>query len=239
MHPRLIYTLVLFDPAIQPHSNQFDGGTLLETGKQTMTKSTQFSTHRRDIWSSRAAAAESFKKSPAYKAWDPRVLDRWIRYGLRDLPTSIYTEVEPGAERKPVTLTTTRHQEVFTLSRPNYDGPPGKDIPFNRTTHPDLNPALPGSHPFYRSEPNLLFTQMPHLRPSVLYMFAGKSGMSHPIARAQKLEITGIGVGGSGGVAEGRVQHTCFEVSGHLIPLEMPGKCTDEVVQWLGAELRR
>lgn len=45
MHPRLIHTLVLLDPAIQPHSTKFDGGTLLETGKQTMTKSTQFSTH--------------------------------------------------------------------------------------------------------------------------------------------------------------------------------------------------
>lgn len=70
-------------------------------------------------------------------------------------------------------------------------------------------------------------------------MFAGKSGMSHPIALAHKLEITDIGVGGSGGVAEGKVQHTCFEASGHLIPLEMPGKCADEVVQWLGTELRR
>ncbi|KAH8736089.1 hypothetical protein BGZ61DRAFT_472454 [Ilyonectria robusta] len=31
-----------------------------------------------------------FKKSKLYQSWDPRVLDAWVRYGLRELPTDLY-----------------------------------------------------------------------------------------------------------------------------------------------------
>lgn len=246
MHPRLIHTLVLLDPTIQHQSTTVESQARSEY-KAAIAKTTQLSTYRRDQWPSRKAAAESFNRNPFYQAWDPRVLERWVKYGLRDLPTAIYPldESTPSrnsnddADNRPVTLRTTRHQEVFTYSRPNYDGPPGKNIPVNRTTHPDLNPNYLGSYPFYRPEPAQVFAQLPLLRPSVLYIFGGKSEMSLPKAIAEKLANTGTGVGGSGGVGAGRVRDVRLAEAGHLVAQEAPVECAKAAAGWLGAELRR
>ncbi|KAJ5665946.1 uncharacterized protein N7477_008394 [Penicillium maclennaniae] len=74
MHPRLLHTLVLLDPVIQRQTTQLDGYSLREN-KRIIAKTTQLSTHRRDIWPSRKDAADGFKRSPFYQAWDPRVLE--------------------------------------------------------------------------------------------------------------------------------------------------------------------
>ncbi|KAF7323138.1 AB hydrolase-1 domain-containing protein [Mycena chlorophos] len=37
---------------------------------------------RRDLWPSRQVALESFKSSPFFGSWDPRVLDAYVEYGL-------------------------------------------------------------------------------------------------------------------------------------------------------------
>lgn len=241
MHPRLLHTLVLLDPVIQRQSTQLDGLSLLEN-KRVIAKTTQLSTYRRDLWPSRQAAAEGFKRSPFYQAWDPRVLDRWVRYGLRDLPTAIHpldtkTEVDP--KNPPVTLRTPLHQEVFTFSRPNYNHIPGSNKPVNRVTHPDLDANHPHSYPFYRPESARIFAQLPHLRPSVLYIFAGKSDMCMPDMRADKLANTGVGLGGSGGVAAGRVREVFLEDFGHLLAQEAVNECADAAVCWLAPELQR
>ncbi|KAL4920239.1 Alpha/beta hydrolase family-domain-containing protein [Aspergillus aurantiobrunneus] len=244
MHPRLIHSLVLLDPVIQRQTTQLDTPDL---GKQklSITKTTQLSTYRRDQWPSRKAAADSFKKNQFYQAWDPRVLERWIQYGLRDLPTAIYplnkkTPSEKGnSTDNPVTLRTTLHQEVFTFSRPNYDGPPGFAVPVNKVTHPDLDPDILGSWPFYRPEPYQIFTQLPRLRPSVLYIFGGQSELSPPTMIADKLAHTGIGLGGSGGVVAGRVRDIVLTDNGHLVAQEAPVKCAEEASKWLGLELQR
>lgn len=241
MHPRLIHTLVLLDPVIQRQTTQLDP---LEIARQNLTinKTTQLSTYRRDQWPSRKAAADSFQRNPFYQAWDPRVLKRWIQYGLRDLPTAIYPlppNNNPSSDETPVTLTTSRHQEVFTFSRPNYDGPPGKDVPVNRTTHPDINVDHFGSSPFYRPEPSRVFSELSHLRPSVLYIFGGKSDMSLPDMMADKMTHTGTGLGGSGGAAAGRVRDVYFKQFGHLLAQEAPIECGEAASQWLGKELQR
>lgn len=247
IHPRLIHSLILLDPVIQRQTTQLDPSDL---GKQKLViaKTTQLSTYRRDKWPSRKAAAESFKRNPFYQAWDPRVLERWIQYGLRDLPTPIYphndqspstsSEKDTSAEY-PVTLRTTLHQEVFTFSRPNYDGPPGFAVPVNKVTHPDLDPDIVGSWPFYRPEPYRVFTQLPHLRPSVLYIFGGKSDMSSPTMMADKLNHTGTGLGGSGGILAGRVKDVVLKENGHLVAQEAPVQCAEETSKWLGPELQR
>ncbi|KAJ5638289.1 hypothetical protein N7490_008168 [Penicillium lividum] len=237
MHPRLLHTLVLLDPVVQPQSTQIDGFSLQEK-KRAMAKTTQLSTYRKDIWPSRKAAAEGFQRSPFYQAWDPRVLDRWVKYGLRDLPTAIHPE-KPEAADPPVTLRTTLHQEVFTFSRPNYTHIPGSGRPVNRVTHPDLDATHPDSHPFYRPEPARIFAQLPFLRPSVLYIFAGKSDMCLPDMRAAKLTTTGTGIGGSGGVAAGRVREVFLEDFGHLLAQEAVNECADAAVCWIGPELKR
>lgn len=240
MHPRLLHTLVLLDPVVQRPTTQFDGLSLQENGR-LIPQTTQLSTHRRDRWPSRKAAAEGFKRSPFYQAWDARVLDRWVKYGLRDLPTAIHplNEAVPDPSNPPVTLRTPLHQEVFTFSRPNYHRIPGSGAPVNRLTHPDLDADHPDSYPFYRAEPVQIFAQLPHLRPSVLYIFGGKSDMSPPAMRADKLVNTGTGLGGSGGVAAGRVREVLLEDFGHLLAQEAVNECADAAVTWLVPEMRR
>ncbi|KAL4896694.1 Alpha/beta hydrolase family-domain-containing protein [Aspergillus ambiguus] len=239
IHPRLIHTLVLLDPVIQRQTTQLDP---LEVARQkiVIAKTTQLSTYRRDLWPSRKAAEDGFKRNPFYQAWDSRVLDRWVKYGLRELPTAIHPLPEPSKDgEKPVTLRTPLHQEVFTFSRPNYDGPPGKDVPVNRVTHPDLNPNHLGSWPFYRPEPSRVFAQLPHLRPSVLYIFGGKSDMCLPEMMADKMENTGVGLGGSGGALAGRVSNVYFKEYGHLLAQEAPVQCSEAASKWIGKELER
>ncbi|KAK4864946.1 hypothetical protein LT330_001569 [Penicillium expansum] len=242
MHPRLIHTLVLLDPVIQRQTTQLDGLSL-QINKRAIAKTTQLSTHRRDIWPSRQAAAEGFRRSPFYQAWDPRVLSRWIEHGLRDLPTAIHpldpkTPIDKTAG-PPVTLRTPLHQEVFTFSRPNYTNIPNSTKPVNRVTHPDLDATHEHSYPFYRPEPARIFSQLPFLRPSVLYIFAGKSDMCIPSMRADKLANTGTAVGGSGGVAAGRVRDVFLEDFGHLLAQEAVNECADAAVSWLVPEIHR
>ncbi|KAK7549371.1 Alpha/beta hydrolase family-domain-containing protein [Phyllosticta citricarpa] len=267
MHPRLFETLVLVDPVIQ-RVTALEGNFLPAAQ----------STRRRDIWPSRAAAAASFKKHPFYQRWDARVLDRWIKYGLRDLPTAIYPSLEAAAatnpkvssspaatqEGPPVTLTTTKHQEVLTFLRPNFDphavpadsyaqrlADPAsvviatKDGNRNPHTHPDVDVAksslsLDATPPlFYRPESPLTFAQLPHLRPTLLYVFGGQSYLSTPELRAEKMAATGTGVGGSGGAAKGAVQEVVFDDAGHLVPMEETDRTAREVAGWLGRELAR
>ncbi|KAJ5983802.1 hypothetical protein N7481_005901 [Penicillium waksmanii] len=241
MHPRLFHSLVLLDPVVQRQSTQLDGLSL-EENKQIIAKTTQLSTYRRDLWPSRKAAEEGFKRSPFYQTWDPRVLERWVKYGLRDLPTLHHPLDDKTVTDKnnlPVTLRTPFHHEVFTFSRPNYNHIPGSGKPVNRVTHPDLDPNNKQSHPFYRPEPVRIFSQLPFLRPSVLYIFGGKSDMCLPWMMADKLEHTGVGVGGSGGVAAGRVRDVLLKDKGHLLAQEAVNECADAAVAWMAPELRR
>ncbi|OJD19017.1 hypothetical protein ACJ73_08672 [Blastomyces percursus] len=249
LHPRLLTSLILMDPVLNG----------LEVTQQdhtfhTIPTTTAASSYRRDLWPSRAAVAESVKKSKFYQAWDQRVLDRWIQYGLRELPTAIYplppTQASSSSSSSPstpssqatetanpVTLTTTRHQEVFTFSRPNFTPPNTK--PINRLTHPDLFPGITSAYPFYRPETAITFARLPNLRPSVFYVFADKSDMCLPQFCKDKLDNTGIRVGGSGGVAEGRVTSVMLKDVGHLIPMEAVGETADHAAEWIGREMER
>jgi pimeloyl-ACP methyl ester carboxylesterase len=230
IHPRLMTTLILIDPVIQ---------LIASTPPESGPSPAQMSTFRRDVWLSREEAAASFKKSPFYKSWDPRVLDVWIKYGLRELPTPIHPEQDATAATKQVTLTCTKHQEVFTFLRPNKEayGVDGK--PANRQTHPDINPLQGVLSPFYRPEPPQVFLRLPELRPSVFYVFGGKSDVGPAVAIRDKMVRTGVGAGGSGGAKEGRVKQVTFDDIGHLIAMEVPGRTADHIVPWLGSEVKR
>ncbi|PLB51384.1 putative toxin biosynthesis protein [Aspergillus steynii IBT 23096] len=240
IHPRLLYSLVLLDPIIQRQVTELDDGGRFDN-KRTIRETTQLSTYRRDRWPSRQVAAEAFNHSSFYQSWDPRAMERWVQYGLRDLPTAIHPlgkrELKArGGQGRPVTLTTTRHQEVFTFSRPLYDE---TDQPGTRVTHPDVDPLLLSDFPFYRPELSRIFEQLPHLRPSTLYVFGGRCMMCQPELRADELRMTGTGVGGSGGVPAGRVRQVVLPPFGHLLAQEAANECADSIVDWLGPELQR
>lgn len=236
LHPRLLTSLVLIDPVIQ---NAF-----ATAPDDTRLPQTQASTFRRDDWASRAEAASSIRKSKFYQSWDPRVLELWIKYGLRRLPTAVYPKEHDSSDHSenddgPVTLTTTKHQEVFTFLRPNFDGldSNGKLI-VNRRTHPDLDSSA-DTYPFYRPEPPAVFNDLPRLRPSALYIFGGQSDLSTPTLRKQKMERTGTGVGGSGGAGANRVKEVVFEDVGHLVPMEAVARCAAAAGEWLASDLKR
>jgi pimeloyl-ACP methyl ester carboxylesterase len=257
IHPRLFETLILIDPVIARFVS-FTGNI-----------SPAFaSAMRRDRWPSREEAATAMKRNKFYQTWDPRVFDRWIQFGLRDLPTKIFpaSASSPGptpstvtteptvtpapSKPKEVTLTTTKHQEVMTFLRPNFPPLPGqKEVSshaytitnptLNRRTHPDLTPGPEPQSPFYRGESILVFHQLPHLRPAVLYLFGKQSFLSLPDLIEDKMSMTGVGPGGSGGRKEGRVKQITLEDTGHLIPMEKVGETAGYIASWLRDELVR
>ncbi|KAF9696233.1 hypothetical protein EKO04_006081 [Ascochyta lentis] len=235
LHPRLFESLILIDPVIQ--------------GKVSLVGNVRpafASAKRRDLWPSRAEAAKSFKKSKFYQAWDPRVLDCWIEHGLRDTPTKLY----PDAKERQVTLTTTKHQEVMTFLRPNFRNRGGEtehdsadftltNPKLNRRTHADITPDEQPQEPFYRGESTIVFNQLPALKPSVLYIFGGKSSLTNDAIIEEKLAKTGSGVGGSGGRAEGRVDSVLLHDAGHLIPMEKVVETAEHTAKWIGKEMVR
>ncbi|KAK3900425.1 peroxisomal membrane protein LPX1 [Staphylotrichum tortipilum] len=222
-NPRLLRSLVLLDPVIQASTTGIGPAIA--------------STHRRDLWDSRDAAAAKFKQSKFYQSWDPRVLDLWIRHGLRALPTPIYpspaNSSSNGTPDQRVTLTTTKHQELFTFLRPAYRDGDGKTPVDRDTSNPDPAHA---DYPFYRAEPLHAFRRLPELRPSVLYVFGEASDMSQPDARRVKMERTGTGLGGSGGAPKGRVREVVLDC-GHLVAMERVEQCADAIAGFLGPEL--
>ena len=232
MHPRLLSSLILIDPVIEKPSSRphITANTLLA----------QMSTFRRDYWPSRKEAAASFRKSEYYHSWDERVLNRWLDIGLRNTPTALYPATKEGPGSQPVTLLTPKHQEVFTFLRPNFDGMDGDGrLVLDRSSNPDLDLDAGETYPFYRAEPSITFKRLPYLRPPVLYMFAGKSDLSAPALREQRMSTTGVGVGGSGGAAEGRVKQVLFEDAGHLIPMEIVEDSAEAAAEWLAPEMQR
>lgn len=223
IHPRLFTTLILIDPVLQRDPNPLGNYA-----------PAQASARRRDLWPSREAARTGFKKSKFYQTWDPRVLDLWIEHGLRDLPTKLHQ----SENNKEVTLRTTKHQEVITFMRGNYETPLNPDpTQPSPITHWDVD-MLTGSSPFYRPEPLAIFAQLPFLLPSVFYIFGSKSNLSEPELRADKMAVTGVGVGGSGGASKGRVKEVVLD-AGHLIPMEKVTETANECSGWMTSELER
>ena len=232
MHPRLLTTLVLLDPVITHFTFRRMGAGVGPT---------RSSTFRRETWPSRRAAEESFRRSPFYGAWDPRVLDAWCANAIRDTPTQLFPDPDPPGQ---VTLTTTKPQEVFTFFRPLWPYV-REDGSVDREGAPDFDPAvservdLANPFLFYRSEGSVVLTNLPHVRPSVLWVFGGTSELSAPEARREKLALCGTGGGGSGGVAAGRVAEVLVEGRGHLFPMEVPGLCADHAASWISREMDR
>ncbi|KAI4912603.1 hypothetical protein J4E90_006008 [Alternaria incomplexa] len=235
LHPRLLETLILIDPVIQ--------GKVSLNGNVGPAAA---SSRRRERWPSREEAAKSFGKSKFYQTWDPRVLDLWVQYGLRDAPTKLF----PDAKKPEVTLTTTKHQEVMTFLRPNFTARPGDKEPssaeftlsnpkLNRRTHADITPTTEPQTPFYRGESTIVFNQLPSIRPSVFYIFGQHSFLTDDAVIEDKMRLSGSGVGGSGGRAEGRVANVTVQDAGHLIPMEKVEESADHISKWVGQEMKR
>lgn len=240
LHPRLFTSLILLDPTII----HFDSARPTGPGVSPA----RASTYRRDVWPSRAAAVESFSRSPFYQSWDPRVLAAWNQHAIRDLPTPLHPEVPPTGG---ATLRTTKHQEVLTFFRALYPHvttdesttPPTQTV--SRSGAPDYDPlhVAPGTGThklaFYRSEGGLVLASLPSVLPSVLFVYGGTSDLSTPELRELRLSTCGVGPGGSGGVEAGRVAGVVMEGKGHLFPMEVPGESAEHAARWITREMAR
>ena len=264
IHPRLLSTLILLEPIIGKCTNSCQGPTItrLSTFRRDIWSSRAEA--EQSAWKSyrnwdkrvlRRWCEYGFRALPTAvypEAPPPRTttstqqkeinsenpplefdLDRW--FAERPL-ASDDRDPSPHRDSRPVTLATTKHQEVMSYLRPNFEGLVAKP---DRLTHADLIGPPEAIHPFYRAEPVIIDRLLPHVRPSVLYVFGGASLVSNFQSRRTKLERTGRGVGGSGGAAQGRVMEAVVEGKGHLVPLEAVAACADAVAPWIEEELRR
>ena len=229
LHPRLLSTLVLLEPV------------LFEKANPTKPVAARASAHRRELWPSREEAESSFRKSKFYQQWDQRVLDQWLRHGLRELPAALLSDSStPSKGAVPVTLTTPKAQEVWTFLRPVPKGSTtGGRLIVDRETHADLDGSAALAFQGYRPECVITFNNLPHIRPSVLFVFGGRSRISPARLRERLLETTGTGLGGSGGRKEGRVDGLVLLEKDHLIAMDAVEPCADAAAAWLGKELER
>jgi pimeloyl-ACP methyl ester carboxylesterase len=214
LHPRLLSHLVLMDTVLS--------GFVAE-GPAYGFMPMKLSTYRRDLWPSRAEAEAAFRKNKMFATWDPRVLEVWMRHGIRDTPTKLYPEAGKA------TLATTKHMEVFTYYRPlaQAEDKDGRRY-VDPKKLPDLDPEYLKKFPhfqFYRPEGPVTTSRLPTLRPSVFWLYGGKSDVCGPGMRDEKRRLTGVGVGGSGGVKAGMVTEVTIEEFGHLVPMEATTRC--------------
>ncbi|MCJ1383913.1 hypothetical protein MMC17_007027 [Xylographa soralifera] len=194
------------------------------------------SSHRSDLWPSRSNAESSFRRNPFFKSWDSNAFDRYLQVVLRETPTTLYPEAAPGA----VTLATTKHQEAWSYVRSNFTA--RSTEPHDAVEHllaPDMDPANEGSFVFHRAECCIAWRGLPFVRPSILWLFGGKSPLNPPSSRDQKVTMAGTGIGGSGGVEAGMVTKAVIETAGHMLPMERVEETASTIARYLEKEVKR
>ncbi|KAG8529643.1 uncharacterized protein KY384_005124 [Bacidia gigantensis] len=219
--------LALIEPVIQPHPPRNPSATLPTS-------------YRQDLWPSRAVAQAAFRKNKFFKIWDPRALDQYVSYGLRETPTALYPAPvfnggeNPQSPERPVTLTTTKHQEAWTYVHSNFISVLDPDKA--RKVAPNLSAE---DAEYFIHNPNMIVTynNLPHVRPNVFWMFGKTSQINYDASmRDEKVARTGTGVGGNGGTQRGRVEKKVFEC-GHMLPFEKIDECASALASWLEKQI--
>lgn len=223
MHPRLFASLVVFDPVL--------GIDLDKAGASLLYASAV----RQDLWPSRSAAEMELRSRRAMRSLDPRVLERYLQYGLRETPTLLHPQ--PGK----FTLTTTKANEAWGYARSHFEHFVGNEshAPYKaRAKYPDQHGSVPTTSPFYYSAPISVWKDLSRLRPGVQYVFPGNASVTTPAALQEIVRRTGSGDGGSGGVPEGRVSESTVKDATHLICFEKPRECAEVACAWLIKDLK-
>jgi hypothetical protein len=201
---------------------------------------------RRDTWPSKSAAIQAARK--IYKRWDSRVLERWNEYGIRHLKASDHpqNDAESSENDRPVTLTSSKYQEVLYYLRPNAlgkvplkEGDAKENTAYDPLFHPDIIGSAYETSPFYRSEGPIAWKMTKHIRPSLLYVFGDNSPISTPETREGLLKRTGVGFGGSGGTNHSKVKGVVLKGAGHTAPLEMVVETASAIGPWLARALEQ
>ncbi|EEA23577.1 hypothetical protein TMatcc_002454 [Talaromyces marneffei ATCC 18224] len=216
IHPRLLSTLVMYEPVIIDKS---------VAGPNPA----KFAAIKRDLWLSRQEAEINIRK--ALRKWDPRVVDRYLCFGFRSVPTRLYNpSTDSNVPETAVTLTTSKHQEAWSYTIPNLE-PESAGI--DRLLLSDWNFDSARDSIFARPECYITSRNLPFIRPSVLWVYGGQSYLSPPEAQDSKLNVTGTGVGGSGGVKEGMVAKAVLEKGSHTLVLEDINWSATRASEWI------
>ncbi|KAI4236495.1 MAG: hypothetical protein LQ352_007999 [Teloschistes flavicans] len=221
-HPRLFSAIVSMEPVFGQNYPPVIVTNTLRTAHRLV--------NRQDTWPSREAAKKHLLANPYYGRFDSRVFERVMRYDLRDVPAK--------SERKDelcpaVTLTTPKTLETCLMLRPD---PPLSGLPEtpDYRTKTAKDPIVPG---FFRGERTYFSRQLQYLLPPVLYLWGTTSGYANTDYSNEILSETGIGLGGSGGVALGKVAEALVEGSHHPIPLEKPAAAAKAIAPWLKQQI--
>ena len=116
------------------------------------------------------------------------------------MPTKLYhPSKDPSIPCSAVTLVTSNHQEAWAYAQLNLEP---QDAMHDRLLLPDWDPER--ELPLRTARPECFITMrnLPHLRPSALYVFGALSPFPGSEAQKKMIRVTGIGVGGSDGVTE-------------------------------------
>ena len=228
MHPRLFACMVFLEPtfATGPNIWKKDRDNRADRFHRGVAMA-----KRQDIWPSLAAARERLRATPYYGSFDARVFERVMKYDLR--PASAERCAEVGSSDA-VTLATPKAMEVATMMRadPPIDGYPEESDLRNRPD--DIDTTMVQG--FYRGEVVKMYEGLSCILPSTLLVWASKSLAGSGYAKDTTNRI-GIGYGGNGGVATGRVKSVDILDVGHPLPLEKPGVVAEVVSEWLQHEI--
>lgn len=221
IHPRLLSTLVLYEPVIVELT--LEGPN---PGK--------YSALRKDIWDSPEKAESALRRG--LSKWDTRVAERFLRYGLRAVPTPLYNkQTHPNLAENAVTLTTTKHHESWGYTIPNVEP---ESAGLDRLLLPDWDVEKERPYAFSRPECWSSMRNLPFVRPSVFWVFAENSYVSSREAEDVKMRVTGTGPGGSGGAAKGMVEKVVLEKGGHNIIFEQVDRSAKVGADWIGRWFR-
>ncbi|KAJ5601716.1 hypothetical protein N7510_011250 [Penicillium lagena] len=194
----------------------------------------KFPALRKDIWDSREKAESALRRG--LSKWDPRVAERYLRYGLRAVPTRLYNkQSHPALSENAVTLTTTKHHESWGYTTPNLEP---ESAGLDRLLLPDWDVEKERPYAFSRPECWSSMRNLPFLRPSVLWVFGENSYVSSREMEDEKMRVTGTGPGGSGGAAKGMVEKALLEKAGHNLILEEVDRSAKVGADWIGRWFR-
>lgn len=215
IHPRLLSTLILYEPVIFDRSfGEFNPA--------------KFVARRQDLWESREKAEATIRK--IQRTWDPRVVKNYLQFGIRPIPTRLYNQQsDPNLPSSAITLTTSRHQESWSYTIPNLE--PESPV-LDRLLLPDWDPEKERPRSYARPECSASMRSLPFVRPSVLWVFGSRSYLSAPEAQDAKMRATGTGIGGSGGAANGMVEKVVLD-SSHVLVFEQIDKCAEVAADWV------
>lgn len=220
LHPRLFEAVVIIDAPISLSYAPSIGPMV------------KYALHRAETHDTREQAEQAIRKSPLFKGWDPRVVQRYIETAFHSGPTAAI----PNNTIKPIT---TKHVEASTLARANTEhvihGLGTCEI--QRALHPSLDPEAPLIGPVYNHQPRVAWSWLPSLRPSALFLHGEGSRVCRPDEVEERTRITGTAAGGSGGMAVGRVK-TVTVAGGHFAPMTNVEGTAETVGQWLSDEIR-